>query len=64
MIGCTENNLTDRLSHNINRCTLQTLYNETVAYINGQGQEVVVANNLYEVFTDEHGNSLENLKPY
>lgn len=64
MIGCTENNSTTLLGHNINRCSLQALYNETVAYINGQGEVVAETNNLYGVFTDENGNSLENMKRY
>lgn len=64
MIGCTENNTnTTMLSHDINRCTIQTLYDDTVAYINRTDVAIVEAN-LYIVFTDQNGKTLEDLKKY
>lgn len=63
MIGCTENNVTTILNHNINRCTLQALYNDTIAYIN-RTEVSIVAADMYAVFKDENGQTLEQLKKY
>ena len=64
MIGCTENNTTtELLSHEINRCTLQTLYTNTVAFIN-KSEVAIVDTDIFAVFTDENGTALNDLKNY
>jgi energy-coupling factor transporter ATP-binding protein EcfA2 len=62
MIGFTEDNTTTTiLTHEINRCTLQTLYTDTVGYIN-RSQVAIIETDMYKVFTDENGKTLEQLK--
>ena len=63
MIGCTENDVTSILNHNINRCTLQALYDDTVAYLN-RTEVAIVAADMYAVYKDESGQTLEQLKKY
>lgn len=64
MIGVTEDNLTTRLLTNVtNLRTLQVLYDETVAFINQHHTAMVVAD-MYQVFTDINGNTLDSLKQY
>jgi hypothetical protein len=62
MIGFTEDNTsTTILTHEINRCNLQTLYADTVTYIN-RSQVAIVETDIYKFFSDENGNTLEQLK--
>lgn len=64
MIGCTiDNTTTNLLNHEINRCSLQTLYTNTVTYIN-QSDVAIVQTDMSKVFTDESGKTLEQLKHY
>ncbi len=64
MLGCTKDKVqTELLSHKINKCTLKTLYNDTIEYLN-KSETVISEANIYEVFTDENGESLVSLKKY
>ena len=64
MISCTQDALPSRaLNHEIRKCTLQTLYDETIEFINGHNHSIALAD-MYTVFTNENGTALENLKKY
>jgi len=64
MIGCSDNDSSTKLlSHEINRCTLQSLYNDTVAFIN-KTEVALVETDMFKVFTDIQGKTLEELKMY
>ena len=58
-----DNNNAISLNHKINQCTLQTLYNDTIIYIN-RSNVSVVETNMYTVFKDENETALEILKKY
>ena len=60
----TDNTTTTVLNHPINRCNLQALYDETIEYINQHHPAAVVVADMYQVFTDVNGNTLESLKQY
>ena len=63
MISCIEDGKTTSLSHEINRCTLQRLYTDTIAHINKK-EVAIIESNILKVFTDEAGAGLEQLKQY
>lgn len=63
MIGCTVDNTTNLLTHEINRCSLQTLYSDTVDFIN-RTEVAVINTDMFTVFRDENGTSLNDLKKY
>ncbi|MGZ3859384.1 MAG: AAA family ATPase [Flavisolibacter sp.] len=64
MIGCTVDNLeTRRLPNNIHKGTLQSLYDATVAYIN-RSDVAIETTNMYTVFRNVTGDTLEDLKIY
>ncbi len=66
MIGCTEDNtITSILTHEINRCTLQTLYNDTITgLLTYKHETAIVETDILKVFIDESGKNLELLKIY
>jgi hypothetical protein len=63
MIEYTEGNSIQSLNHDIKSCNLQTLYNDTVAFINRK-ETVIVEADMFSVFKDERGRSLNDLKIY
>lgn len=63
LLGCTENGLTQLFNNRTNTCTLQALYEETVGYIN-QNDIAVVEADMFRVFKNQAGATLEQLKAY
>ena len=64
MISVTEDKSTTRLlTYVINQRSPQILYDETVVFINQYYTAVVVAD-MYQMFTDINGNTLDSVKQY
>ncbi|SDI26515.1 AAA family ATPase [Mucilaginibacter gossypii] len=63
MLECSVDNVPTALNHEINKCSLQKLYDDTVKHIN-KTDVALIENDMYSLFTDEIGTSLNNLKLY
>jgi Recombinational DNA repair ATPase (RecF pathway) len=63
MIGFTENNSTKLLNSEIRCCTLKALYDDTVKFIN-RGDISIEEADMFSVFKNEIGESLNELKFY
>ncbi len=63
MTECVDGTTITNLNHTINCCTLQKLYDDTVKHIN-ESDTAIEETDMFAVFTDENGTTLNNLKQY
>lgn len=63
MVSCEVDGAVKELGHIIRSKTLLDLYNDTITYIN-RTEQAIEAQDIFEIFTNDLGASLNSLKAY